>query len=269
MALIGNSHQEAANSLHKLERFLAYYGMALNAEKCAYQYRTECPLYRPPIPSCRWGNIPVHHGETSYKYLGFYINLQLDFQAQHTMMSKKLQEACQSFYSRQKMSIKEAITYVNSELISKLRYRMYLVTFPATLLQKFESTLASTVKRLARLPKSTPTDLLINQELLNVHNLQAIIRTDFMQNAMEAPDRPCRITSRISYSHLRHGPLKGVPPFSKLGLASGWREQRYSPLLRGIRSLLIDLNFSLHILEDTRVDAVSRHVADTIFPIAY
>jgi ribonuclease HI len=39
--------------------------------------------------------------------------------------------------------------------------------------------------------------------------------------------------------------------------------------LRGIRSLLIDLNLSLLILGDPRVVAESRHVADTNFPTAY
>jgi hypothetical protein len=72
MALIGNSTAEANTILHMLERFLAYYGMELNAAKCAYQYRTEDPLFRPTTPTCRWGNIPIYHGKTSYKHLGYY-----------------------------------------------------------------------------------------------------------------------------------------------------------------------------------------------------
>jgi hypothetical protein len=48
MALVGNSAAKATTILHMLERFLAYYGMELNASKCEYQYRTEYPLYLPP-----------------------------------------------------------------------------------------------------------------------------------------------------------------------------------------------------------------------------
>jgi hypothetical protein len=59
------------------------------------------------------------------------------------------------------MSIKEAITYVNSDSISKLRYRMYLIHFPKSFLERFETICVRTVKRLARLALSTPTDLLI------------------------------------------------------------------------------------------------------------
>jgi hypothetical protein len=74
VALVSNSPAEATTILHMLERFLAYYGMELNASKCAYQYRTEDPLYRPPTPTCQWGDTPLYYGKTSYKYLGYYIN---------------------------------------------------------------------------------------------------------------------------------------------------------------------------------------------------
>jgi hypothetical protein len=78
MALVGNSAAEATTILDMLEGFLAYYGMNPNASKCAYQYRMEDPLYHPTTPTCRWGNIPIYHGKTLYKYLGYYINTQLD-----------------------------------------------------------------------------------------------------------------------------------------------------------------------------------------------
>jgi hypothetical protein len=71
MALLGNSHDEVTEIFQMLERFLAYYGMELNASKCGYQYMEHREAPPPPAPQCRWGKIPLLHGKTSYKYLGY------------------------------------------------------------------------------------------------------------------------------------------------------------------------------------------------------
>jgi hypothetical protein len=97
MALIGNSHDEAQKILTMLERFLSYYGMSLNAGKCGYQYRPENPLYRPPPAFSRWGSIPTHHGSSSYKYLGYFINMRPDFKYQFESMVQKLNDACVAY----------------------------------------------------------------------------------------------------------------------------------------------------------------------------
>lgn len=124
-----------------LERFLTYYGMELNADKCAYQYLIHDDSPRPPPVFCKWGKFPTLHGQESYKYLGFYLNSQLNFNQQYQEMAEKLNNSCIEFHSRQMrpISLHEAINYVNSDLVSKLRYRMYLVLFPKSYLKKFES----------------------------------------------------------------------------------------------------------------------------------
>lgn len=89
-------------------------------------------------------------------------------------MLAKLNEACALYHSRQKrpMSLHEAINYINSDLVSKLQYRMYLVKFPQESLgSKFQSALTKAVKRLAGLASSTATDLLVDQGLHYVYTL--------------------------------------------------------------------------------------------------
>jgi hypothetical protein len=73
----------------------------------------------------------------------------------------------------------KAITYVNSDLVLKLQYRMYRIHFPKSYLERFESICVCTVKRLARLALSTPTDRLINQGLYNIEDLQSAVRAEF------------------------------------------------------------------------------------------
>jgi hypothetical protein len=60
---------------------------------------------------------------------------------------------------------------------------MYLIHFPKSYLERFETICICRVKRLARLALSTPTDLLITQGLYNFENLQSAARVEFMQIA--------------------------------------------------------------------------------------
>jgi hypothetical protein len=167
------------------------------------------------------------------------------------------------------MSIKEAITYVNSDLISKLCYRMYLIHFPKSYLERLKTICVRTVKRLARLALSTPTDLLTTQGLYNIENLQSAIRAEFMQNCLQAVDTPCRLTSQISYTHLKYDSLKGISPFSQEGLRDGnWTEKSFGQIFAGVRNHLRNINMSLPILFDTQVNILNHNVSDTLAPLA-
>jgi hypothetical protein len=104
---------------------------------------------------------------------------------------------------------------------------MYLISFPQSLLEKFDARLASAVKRLSAMPRSTTTDLLIDQGLQNVYLLQSTTRAQFLQNALDAPDLQCRQSSRIMHSQLvdnlsSHG-FEGKFPFSQAGYISHFK----------------------------------------------
>ena len=132
--------------------------------------------------------------------------------------------------------LSEAITYTNLDVGSVLRYRMYLITFPQKYLKKFQTILAKTVKTLAKLASSTPTDLLISQGLLNVINLQRTVRTEFLLSLFDSIDEPTRISTTIAYSHIRYSnPFSGVCPFSSRGLQIPCKDSRLALLFRAIR----------------------------------
>jgi hypothetical protein len=63
----------------------------------------------------RMGDIPILHGKVSYKYLGYYVNMDLNLDKQYKAMQDKLNKACALLYSRQKRPIflHKAIHYVN------------------------------------------------------------------------------------------------------------------------------------------------------------
>jgi hypothetical protein len=135
--------------------------------------------------------------------------------------------------------------------------------------ERFETIYVRTVKRLARLAVSTPTDLLITQGLYNIENLQSAIRAEFMQNCLQAVDTPCLLTSQISYTHLKYDSFKGISPFSHEGLCDGnWTEKSFSPIFAGVRNHLRNINMSLLILFDTQVNILRHNIFDTLTPLA-
>jgi hypothetical protein len=202
MALIGKSANETQLMLSYFGRFLRYYGMSINSEKCAYQFREPNSTFKPNRAYHKCGKVPIYGPELSYKYLNYFINISLDFSTQHKEILKKLNKACNGLVCDHWLPLHEAITYVNSDLVSVLKYRMYLITFPQSRLDKFDARLASAVKRLSAMPRSTTTDLLLDQGLQNVYLLQSTTRAQFLQNALDAPEPQCRQSSRYMHSQL-------------------------------------------------------------------
>jgi hypothetical protein len=156
--------------------------------------------WKPVEPLTKWGLVPIYGSKQSYKYLGYFINISLDFSTQHKEMVKLLNKACADLRSDHCLSLHDSTTYVNSDLVSTLRYRMYLISFPISYLDIFDARLASAVKRLSHMAKSTITDMLIDQGLQNIYLLQGSTRTQFLLSALEAPDIHCKLTSRILHA---------------------------------------------------------------------
>jgi hypothetical protein len=132
MALLGNTASKCHSLLSYFERFLCFYGMSVNSTKCAYQYKENNVPWKPVQPVTKWGLVPIYGPKTIYKYLGYFINISLDVSTQPKEMVKRLNKACADLRSNHCLSLHDSITYVNSDLVSTLRYRMYLISFPVS-----------------------------------------------------------------------------------------------------------------------------------------
>jgi hypothetical protein len=215
-----------------------------------YQYKENDVTWKPVEPSTRWGLVPIYGPKQSYKYLRYFINISLDFSTQHKEMVKRLNKACADLRSGHCLSLHDSIAYVNSDLVSTLRYRMYLISFPVSYLDIFDARLASAVKRLSHIAKSMITDMLIDQGLQNIYLFQGSTRTQFLLSALEAPDVHCKLTSRILHARaieaVSSKGFKGTSPFSSNGLqiATSTRQARkidklLPPIFRGVRQNLV------------------------------
>jgi hypothetical protein len=223
--------------------------------------------------------VPIYGPKTSYKYLGYFINISLDFSTQHKEMVKRLNKACAELRSDHCLSLHDSITYANSDLVSTLGYRMYLISFPVSYLDIFDARLAFAVKRLSYMAKSTITDMLIDQGLQNMYLLQGSTRMQFLLNALEAPDIHCKLTSRILHAQAIEAVslkgFKGTLPFSSSGLqiATSIRQARKidwlpPPIFRGVRQNLVKTKSCIQTTFNHVVNRNSRNIDETLRPLA-
>jgi hypothetical protein len=230
--------------------------MSINSKKRAYQFWEPNSTFKPTEPITGWGKVPKYEPNLSYKYLGYFINISLDFSTQHKEMLKKLNKACNDLVCDHRLPLHEAIIYVNSDLVSILKYRMYLITFSQSLLDKFDACLADAVKRLSAMPRSTTTDLLLDQGLQNVYLLQSTTRAQFLHAECTGYTRPTMSSILENYAELivnrsSHG-FEGKSPFSQAGLAilnGALQIKRVDlsmpPLFKGVRLHLVKTCTSL------------------------
>jgi hypothetical protein len=75
--------------VNALESFLTYYGLKVGHDKCAYQYINQCvPTALPPI-EIQDKPIPYKTPDCYYRYLGYLINLELNWkETSHTAASQ-------------------------------------------------------------------------------------------------------------------------------------------------------------------------------------
>jgi hypothetical protein len=119
--------------------------------------------------------------------------------------------------------------------------------------------LARTVKTLAKLASSIPTDLLISQGLLNVINVQRTVRTEFLFSLFDSIDKPTRISTTIAYFHIRYdNPFSGVCPFSSRGLQIPCKGSRLPMLFHAIWPALNHLTASLDLQVASAPPATER-----------
>jgi ribonuclease HI len=181
-------------------------------------------------------------------------------------MVKRLNKACADLESDHCLSLHDSITYVNSDLVSTLRYRMYLISFPVSYLEIFDARLASAVKRLSHMAKSTITDMLIDRGLQNIYLLQGSTKTQFLLSALEAPDIHCQLTSRILHARavqaVSSKGFKGTSPFSLNGL------QIATSTRQAIRQNLIKTKSCIQTTFNHVVNTNSRNIDETLKPLA-
>jgi hypothetical protein len=93
--------------------------------------------------------------DNSYKYLEFWINLDLNWHKQQNESEVKIRKML-DLISFKKMSIDQKITLINIVLHNSIEYRMNVIAFPNGWLEKMDNIIVSRILKLLGLPVNKP-----------------------------------------------------------------------------------------------------------------
>jgi len=145
MVLISNKRYQMDNLCTVVEKYLSYYGVKLNPTKSAYTYKT--------YNDARFDNITLGKefptmldSNESYKYLGFYFNLDLNWTRHENECKRKFVHLL-SLVRKRKLPTDLKINIINKIIIPTLQYSMYAIRFNDDLLKYFNKQVTNLIKR--------------------------------------------------------------------------------------------------------------------------
>jgi len=144
IALVSSSYDDLREMASKAERFFDYYKMEIGTAKSAYsEARTQ-----QVNPTICFGGTPVMRltPSQSYRYLGYHINLDLEWTTHFVEAKKKFKKRI-AFVLMLNLSLTTKIDLINIIAIQGLAYYMSLVEFPTEELKDMEVYVKAQVKK--------------------------------------------------------------------------------------------------------------------------
>ena len=148
--LSGSNRGEIERIYEALLMFSEYYGIKINQNKSAYTYNNT----REEYDTLYFEGMPIKmlKKKESYKYLGIWINLTLDW--------GKMKEEIEAGYKRhlgilkrRRISTEQKIDIINVITMTKIGYRMNVIKFEEEFLQELDLKIVGLLKKSARIPK--------------------------------------------------------------------------------------------------------------------
>lgn len=132
LALIAETNADISKLFYTTKKYFNKVGMVINPKKSASAYRSDNPFI--PIVN----NVPFKDlaSNLSYKYLGIYINLELDWGMQTDTCITTYKAAVNIILKKFYLTCNQHIKLINSIAIAALAYRMQFTIFPAEVANK-------------------------------------------------------------------------------------------------------------------------------------
>ena len=155
--LISQSRSDLDIMKNKFEAFLSYYGIKINSKKSTYAYMNSNVKHSPPEFN---GQPVVKRGQAwSYKYLGTWINLDLKWDKQCSILQDSVSKLLKSI-KRKAITTDQKIKYVNTLINSKLAYHMDNIDFPDEWIKEIEDNILDAIRT------SLPIERTMSKEFL-------------------------------------------------------------------------------------------------------
>ncbi len=153
--------------------------------------------------------IPMLSEEESYKYLGVYVNLNLDWKKQIEIMEAKLIR--QTNYLRHRaFNSRQTIEIINKVFIPSIMYRANVFDIPEKTLKKWDAITSSLVFRKMRMPTISGRKYLYGDystggmRLFSIKELAVAARmTSVLSEGLNAADQEAREIARAHFKKHR------------------------------------------------------------------
>lgn len=126
LALTAPSHNNISKLFHITKDYFDKVGMVINPKKSAAAYRSDNPF----IPTVNGTPFKDLDSKLSYKYLGIYINLELDWGIQLDTCVTTYKAAVNILLKKFYLTCNQHIKLINSIAIAALAYRMQFIILP-------------------------------------------------------------------------------------------------------------------------------------------
>jgi exonuclease III len=152
VVITAESREELERAWQITTEFAAFNNMMVNARKSGYA--TNDPDRATLFTGHDGRHITELGEETSYKYLGVWVNLLLDWRTQINECEKKLKQTL-DVISFKKMAIDQKIALVNIVIHNSIGYRMNVISFPKKWLVDMDNLIADRLLKLMGMRCST------------------------------------------------------------------------------------------------------------------
>src|SRR5262249_16875028 len=147
-----------------VQQFLDYYGMEISVDKSAYTHRTwDNEVLAPPTPSFIVTDpatgtrvrraVKRLQPHESYRYLGYLVNLELDWTAHIEAAVRSFVLAAGHIMRLKLLPILTRIECLNLVALPSITYHMSLVLFPRKYLAKMDSFARAILKSYMGVPR--------------------------------------------------------------------------------------------------------------------
>lgn len=162
MALIASTNQQLQNLTDITQDYFKFYGIEMNPSKSAYTFKNPKTETNPNIildKSDQNSYATFLEQNESYRYLGYNINLNLDWNLQQKMITTNYLKGLANI-GRRKMPTHYTIRFINSVLNPILQYSMNCIYFGKKPLLNLDTEVKKIAKHSIPEPTNAPNEIL-------------------------------------------------------------------------------------------------------------
>jgi len=208
MAIISDENEKEQKMMDIISEYCNYYGLSINydgRDKSVYTNNTENIQHKITFKDSegKINELIKLKSDESYKYLGIYMNLNMNWERQQTITRTKFLR--QLFFVEKKcFNATQTISIINKVIIPAIMYRMQVMIFDKKYLKELDDFIARCIQRKMRVStRSSKKELYLKEDdmgwgLKSLQDIQThTIITSLLDYGLNSEDEETKEVTRI------------------------------------------------------------------------